>query len=502
MIFLPIWLEKHLIFFQKTLYLYQQKFFIMSKLIGRQNEIAQIKQIIASKKREFVAIYGRRRVGKTFLIRSLLSNSFNFEMTGTIDGSKEIQMFNFSQALIKYGIADANIKTWQEAFLLLSKLLHNNKKSKPTIVFIDELPCLDTPRSEFIKALDHFWNGLTADIHNLKLIVCGSATSWMVDNLIDNHGGLHNRITHEIHLEPFTLKETEEFLNSSSFKWNRLQIAQMYMMLGGIPYYLNLLNKNESTAQNIDRLFFHHNGELRNEYNRLYRSLFKNPEQYIRIVELLAKNKQGLTRDEIKNHLGLATGGTLSSILKNLVNCDFVRKYFVKDKKIKSKDGIYQLIDFFSLFHLTFNKNNKNDDNYWSHTLNTPTQNNWFGLAFERLAMAHIPQIKKALRIDGILTEFYSWRSKDKETKTKTQIDLIIDRADQMINLCEIKYSTGVYTITKNEETKLRNRISDFTTETRSKVGILLTLITPFGLKENIYSSGISAQVTLDDLFT
>lgn len=474
----------------------------MKNLVGRQREIALLTRYIQSEHREFIAIYGRRRIGKTFLIRELFKNKFTFEMTGTIDAPKDTQIFNFSQALTKYGQEIAKpIKKWEEAFSILSELIHkkNSSTKTPIIVFIDELPCLDTPRSGFTTALDHFWNGLTADVENLKLIVCGSATSWMVDNLIDNHGGLHNRITHEMRLEPFTLKETEEYFIKNSFRWSRLQIAQSYMILGGVPYYLSLLDPTESISQNIDRLYFNHNGELRNEYDRLYKSLFRNPEQYIRIVEILAKNKKGLTRDEIKEKLNISTGGGLSYILESLVNCDFIRKYYVKHKKIKNNDAIYQLTDFFSLFHLHFNNKNKNDDRYWSHTLNTPTQNNWFGLAFERLVMAHIPQIKEVLRIDGIHTEYYSWRSKT--SSTGAQIDLIIQRADQMINVCEIKYSMGEYSILKEEHLKLNNRINDFRTETQTNDGILLTFISPFGLKENIYSSDVNAQIILDDLF-
>ncbi len=474
----------------------------MSKLIGRQQEISQISKYIESDQREFIALYGRRRIGKTFLIRELFKDNFAFEMTGTLDAPKSTQMYNFGVALAKYGIETTKPLTkWEEAFTYLAQLLAKKKSTqKPLIVFIDELPCLDTPRSGFIKALDHFWNGLTADIENLKLIVCGSATSWMVDNLIDNYGGLHNRITHEIHLMPFTLKETEDYLNKKSFKLGRLQIAQIYMIFGGVPYYLSLLNPNLSVAQNIDKLYFSRNGELRNEYTRLYKSLFKSPDQYVRIIELLSKNKKGLTRDEIKQQLGISTGGTLSSLLENLENCDFIRRYFVKDIKIKSKEGIYQLTDFFSMFHLSFFNKNKNDGEYWSHTLNTPTQNNWFGLAFERLAMAHIPQIKRALHIDSIHTEYFSWRSKNIENKA--QIDLIIQRADQMTNICEIKYSLGEYTITKDEAKKIANRITSYSSETRSKNGIFLTLITPYGIANNVYSGEVAAQVLLDDLFT
>ena len=471
----------------------------MSKLIGRKIEQAQLKEYISSDRSEFIAIYGRRRVGKTFLISEMFGTEFDFETSGVLNGNREEQMFSFFSSLKNAGYDGKMPKNWMSAFDALKNLFDGKLKKKRILIFIDELPCFDTPKSGLVKALDHFWNTWANRQKNIKLIVCGSATTWIIDNLIDNHGGLHNRITHEIHLHPFTLKETDEYLADNGFRWNRLMIAQIYMVMGGIPYYLSLLDRKCSVSENIDRLFFSQDAELDREYDRLFSSLFKSPLPYMKIVQLLSENVKGLTRNELVNKLGCETGGNLSKILTNLGHCDFIRKYNVRDKKINEKNGIYQLTDFYTHFYNSFCRKRTTDDRYWSNTLNTPRQNNWYGLAFERLCMAHVPQIKKSLGIDRIHTEYYSWRSK--ESKPAAQIDLIIERADNVTNLCEIKYSKGPYTIDVQEENKLRNRISDFETETGINTAIHLTLITTFGLKSNAHSSEITNVILLDDLF-
>ena len=321
----------------------------------------------------------------------------------------------------------------------------------------------------------------------------------MIRNIIDNHGGLHNRITHEMHLHPFTLHETELYLNANKFNWNRLSTAQAYMILGGIPYYLSLLQPNESLPQNIDRLFFAENAEMHREYKRLFKSLFKNPEPYLLIMEELAKKKSGMTREEIATALDLSSGGGLSDRLEDLVYCDFIRRYYVKEKKIKSTSAIYQMTDFFTFFYLTFCLKPPTNPNFWVSTIDKPIQNTWFGLAYERLAMAHIPQIKRALRIDSIQTNFYSWRSK--QSDPAVQIDLIIERADQVTNVCEVKYSQKEYAIDKEEDLRLRDRCGSFKEETKTRAAIHPVLVTTFGMKRNMYSDYITAEVTLDDLF-
>ena len=320
----------------------------------------------------------------------------------------------------------------------------------------------------------------------------------MIDNIVDDHDGLHDRITHTIYLQQFSLAETEAYLKVLGIHWPRHTIVETYMMLGGIPYYLSLFNKKESLAQNIDQLYFTKNAELSQEYKRLYASLFKKPEPYYRIVEILGKNKSGLTRGEIAKALKVVSSGTLSKQLDNLVCCDIIRRYVTKvNGKPKANDAYYQLVDLFTLFHLTYSKKLTTDD-YWEQRVNTPAINTWQGIAFEHVCFAHLAQIRHALGLDRIAVEFYSWRSNQ---KPKAQVDLIIERADRLINLCEIKYTFAEYTITEAEDKAMRSRTSAFVEKAKTRLGILPTWITPYGLAKNEFSANIQYQVVMDDLF-
>lgn len=469
------------------------------EVIGRNAESAKLKSWYKSGRAEFITIYGRRRVGKTYLVNTFFDNRFSFDATGIIGGSRKEELSVFHSALKEYGYDGPAPKNWMCAFDALKSLLAKNMvKGKRTVVFIDELPCLATPKSDLVKALDYFWNKWGSRQKELMLIVCGSATSWIIRNIIDNKGGLHNRITHEMHLFPFHLKETKQYLKANRFKWNDLTILQTYMILGGVPYYLSLLDPGISLADNIDALFFSEGAQLRGEYERLYKSLFKSPERYKSIITLLSGVKKGLTRKEIAEKLKIANNGHLSDILEDLVNCDFIRHYNILGKSVRSSGGLYQIIDFFSLFHTSFIKNKNNDAHFWQHTLNTSTQNNWYGLAYERVAMAHIPQILRAIGMDRILTEYYSWRSQ--ASTHNAQIDLIIDRADGCLNVCEVKYSKGDYALTKSDVEKIDNRVSTFQHETGTDKNILVTLITVKPVKENIWTDTVNSFVTLKDL--
>lgn len=470
------------------------------KVIGRQKEIRQLQSYSESGKSEFIAVYGRRRIGKTFLIDEFFQYKYSFSVSGVLDGSPTEQMTAFTLALRKIGYQGNTPQSWMEAFFSLSELLEKTlPENQRCVIFIDELPCFDTPRTGFIQAFSHFWNTWGQKHSQVLLIVCGSATTWMIKNIIDSHGGLHNRITHEMHLRPFTLHETEAMLQFMEINWDRLSILQLYMVMGGVPYYLSLLHKGESFVQAIDRLYFSANANLQSEYKRLFTSLFKEPEPYLEIMRILSHSRKGITREEIVKAFGKSDNGHLSEYLQNLIKCDFIRYYFVKTKKIKKTNGLYQLTDFFTIFHNTFLTRPINDEHYWSHNLQTPLMNTWLGLAFERVCMAHIPQIKKSLGIDRIGTEYYAWRSK--ESENGAQIDLLIERADRVINLCEIKYSTVPYAIDKAEDMKLRIRQSDFVTETGTKYAIFPTMISTYGVRPNVYSGSIQAEVTLDDLF-
>ena len=498
------------------LYLWGVKFkkrdkVMQTNIIGREQELQQLDRYRSSGKAEFVAIYGRRRVGKTFLVRNWAKNNFSFDVSGVLEGDGDDQMQSFTQALYDYGYQDAKPSNWFEAFICLRDLLKTQLKQSEEeriLVFIDELPCFDTAGSKFVQALDHFWNTWAAWESRVMLVVCGSATSWMIRNLIDSHGGLHDRVTHEIHLHPFSLHETELYLQENGFVWPRIATLQAYMMLGGVPYYLSLLQNDESLAQAIDRLFFRQGGELFREYKRLFGGLFRNPAPYIDIIQALVASKSGLTRDEIAKKLKKANNGHLSQYLDDLEKCDFIRLYHVKEKKVKRTGGIYQLVDFYTLFYHTFKEYAGVNSNYWSNKAGTPEQNTWLGLAFEKVCLAHTEQIKRALHLDVIFTQVYSWRSKrdnsttDESPKERgAQVDLVIERSDHMINLCECKYSANEYEINSTEDALMRNRIDRFQKETGTKCGIFPTFITTYGVVNGKYSANVKAALTMDDLF-
>lgn len=476
------------------------------ELIGRAEEIEQFQNYYNSGKAEFVALYGRRRVGKTFLVRQLYGSDFAFHVTGVMEGSKQMQMTAFSQAMKQYGYKGRKPKTWLEAFFELQMLLSERIiPGKRCLIFIDELPCFDTPKAGFVNAISNFWNNWANWVPEVMLIVCGSATSWMISNIIDNHGGLHNRITHEIHLKPFTLGETELYFKAHHSAWPRATILQAYMAVGGVPYYLSLFSPNESLATGLDRLFFKDGGELAKEYDRLYKSLFRNPDIYLKIIGALAKKKSGLTRIEICDAIKADNNGHLSEALLNLQYCDIIRYAKIRSEKIKDNEGIFQLIDFYTIFYHHFISHSGTDEQYWSTHIGRPELNSWFGLSFERVCIAHIPQIRRKLRIDGISTQCYAWRSTgiatSEDVSRGAQIDLIIERADQMINLCEIKYCNSTYILKADEDEKIHNRAEVFRQETRTRCGIFLTMITTYGLAKGLYSSNIHVEVTMDDLF-
>ena len=470
-------------------------------IIGRKEEQQILHSAVQSENSEFVAVYGRRRVGKTYLIRETFGYKFTFQHTGLAKGNTREQLFSFAISLRDAGYDDCPIpKSWLEAFSLLSTYLKNSTDEKK-IIFLDELPWMDTPRSNFISAFEHFWNGWASARKDIVLIICGSATSWIINKVINDHGGLHNRVTKQIALQPFTLKECEMFAQSTGLEMSRYQLAECYMVLGGIPYYWSLLEKGMSLSQNIDKIIFAKNGKLSNEFNQLYASLFKSPEQYIDIVTALGKKKVGMTREEIIAATDKYSNGALSKVLDELEYCGFIRKYNGFDKK--SKQAIYQLIDNYTLFYFKFiQQNENNDEHFWSASIDSAMHRAWSGLAFERLCMAHTQQIKAALGIAGVLSNVYSWRKEADETSDGAQIDLLIDRKDQVINLCEMKYSLSEYIIDAEYEQKLRNKKSVFIDTTNTRKAVHLTMVTTFGIKANAHSGIVQNEITLEDLFS
>lgn len=472
---------------------------IMKKIIGRDIERDILQKCVDSDSPEFVAVYGRRRIGKTFLIKNFFKDKFDFYMTGSYNASMSVQLNDFNKQLIKHSGKAWDIpKSWREAFRQLEQHLSSLKKDK-IIVFIDELPWLDTPRSGFISALELFWNSWGDSQDKLKFIVCGSATTWMTDKLLGDKGGLHNRVNRRIYLAPFNLYETEQMLRSNGVQWDRYQIVECYMVMGGTPFYLAKIDRTLSLAQNIDRLFFHHNGELRSEYDLLFRSLFKDSTIYRRVVELLAKKSMGMTREEIMEALKLPYGGKLSEVMKNLIICDFVREYRSFGKKERNR--LYQLTDLFTLFYLKQVKENVTEDSdYWLTHIDSPSHRAWSGYAFEQVCLHHIRQIKIALGISGVGVQTSSWIGQE-DGKKSGQIDLILDRRDETINLCEMKYSTKEYDITPSYVKKMIERRESFRESTKTKKALHLTMVTVYGVKHNAQWNYIQNEVTSEQLF-
>ena len=473
----------------------------MKYFIGREKEQQRLAEAKNSYRSEFVAIYGRRRVGKTMLIRHAFDNDFAFQVTAIANVTQEQQLINFATALRRYDtkIADKPIpKNWFFAFQELIDYLEKVETERK-VIFLDELPWFDNTKSDFIQSLEHFWNSWASARNDILLIVCGSAASWMVNKLINNRGGLHNRVTEKIQVEPFKLKETEALLLLRNPTIDRYQILQLYMVMGGIPFYLEAVKGNQSAAQNIERICFAADGLLRNEFDNLYHALFKNSEKHISIVRAIATKTKGLTRLEIIENTKLPNNGTTTRLLDELEKSGFIRKYAPFKKR--NRDNLYQLIDFYTLFYLKFiEKSNDLDEGTWLNAIDNPKQRAWSGYAFEQICWYHTQQIKQALGIAGVLTQTSSWRSKQKENGS--QIDLIIDRRDQVINLCEIKFSIAPFTITKSYADSLMQKISVFREETKTNKAIHLTMITTKGLQRNNWANSIvQNDLTMDILF-
>lgn len=469
-------------------------------MIGRRAEIKALKASYESDFSEFVTVYGRRRIGKTFLVNEVFGYEFSFHCAGLKGEGMKRQLENFRFALRRHGHENCpKLTSWLEAFYELECFLERRPAGRK-VVFIDEMPWMDTHKSGFLAALEGFWNGWATSRKDILLIACGSATSWIVQKINRNRGGLHNRVGVRIKLNPFTLAECEEYANEKRLGYDRLNLAECYMALGGVAYYWNLLEKGKSPEQNINALFFGPNDGLRLEFDELYSSLFRKPEPYMRIVMALDKRRCGLTRDEILSETGMsAGGGNFSEMLENLEECGFIRHFLPLGGK---NGGVYQLADNFSLFFLQFVKGcQSRDGDYWTAAVSSEAKNVWRGLAFERLCVSHVRQIKNALGIAGVHTEVYSWRSHKDESNGGAQIDLLIDRRDGIVNLCEMKYSREKYAITKEEHDKLQNRVSVFGRQLGHGKSIHLTMVTALGLKHNVYWNDVQSEVTLDDLF-
>jgi uncharacterized protein len=473
----------------------------MKKLIGRELELSILREVAESDKSEFIAIYGRRRVGKTFLVRSAYRDKFTFQVTALGNATKAQQITNFHIALRNtwpdktFEMSTDWLTTFQQLESLIASCPHERK-----IIFFDELPWFDTPGAGFIPALEHFWNSWASGRSDVTLVVCGSAASWMINKLIHNRGGLYNRVTKRIKVSPFTLRECELFLQSKNVILDRFQIIQLYMVLGGIPFYWEEVRAGKSASQNIEDICFTENGLLQNEYPHLFRSLFSNDQKHQLVVESLASKAMGMNREEILRSAGLPDAGSSTRILTELEESGFIRRY--QPFGLKQRNSLYQLTDQYTLFYLRFIRNSPPDrSSIWLLMTDNPRYRSWSGYAFEQVCLYHLAEIKVALGISGVQTTVSSWRSSNPEAGA--QIDLVIDRRDQVITLCEMKYSIHPFTIDKKYATILRSKMDRFRNETGTRKLLFLAMVTTYGITPGIHSLGlVQNDLTMDCLFS
>ncbi|HQS93152.1 MAG TPA: ATP-binding protein [Alphaproteobacteria bacterium] len=480
-------------------------------LIGRKKEQRLLEKVMASEQAEFVAVYGRRRVGKTYTIQQCLSHAgVYFECTGTKDGNLHDQLLNFIKSFESTFYPKLSLKTpksWREAFELLTLEIKKYPRQK-IVLFFDELPWLATRKSGLIQSLDYFWNTAWSKCPHVKLIVCGSAASWMLSHLINAKGGLYNRVTRPLLLEPFTLSETKDFLAQKKIKLTEKQILELYMVMGGIPFYLNQLDSTKSIAQNVNDLCFKKEGLLYGEFNRLFRSLFESAELNQQIVKIIAQKHYGISFSELSKKVGKHAGGRFKDRLYELEAAGFIQRFLPFGRK--KRDHYYQVIDEYSLFYLKWiadlvqGKELPKGADYWARILKTPQWYPWAGYSFETICYKHVDKIITALGLNGIgcFVSHWSYKGDPKQKEDGAQIDLILDRDDNAISLCEIKYTTHPFVIDKTYARNLLHKIDAFEKNLNQPKQLFLTLISASGLKKNAWSEDlIHHTVELKDLF-
>lgn len=471
--------------------------------IGRKKELQILQNALRSDEPEMVAVIGRRRVGKTFLVRTAFGDNLDFEITGTQNASTSEQLKNFAIRIREAFGEDALTDTpdnWMDAFEMLMRQLDRKKKPGKMIVFFDELPWLASHKSGFLNALGFFWNSW-ATRRNIVVVICGSAAAWMIQKVVYHKGGLHNRITKRIDLQPFDLHETETFLLSRDIRFDRYQLLLLYMAMGGIPHYLKEVQAGRSAAQNIDAICFSNSGLLRDEFSKLYPALFEHADNHIAVIRALAQKWKGMSRTEIVAATKVADGGGLTDVLGELAGSGFISAYYPFGKK--KKGMLYRLTDEYSLFYLKFIETNRTSGkSVWLPLSQTQTFKSWSGYAFESICIKHLPQIEKALSIAGVYSEASGYLHRGDTDFPGLQIDLVLDRKDHVINLFEMKFYPEPWALTKSDAAELRDRITRFKHFSKTSKQIFLTIVSPFGLRKNEHSIGlVDSEVTMDALF-
>jgi AAA+ ATPase superfamily predicted ATPase len=482
-------------------------FYKRIKVIGREKEIDILEEALTSNRAEMIAVYGRRRIGKTYLIEQFYkkSNIKTISLIGQSGATMQTQLDNAKHRLFEqHGIDVSKAKNWTDIFNAI-KIYHQERPKKHFVLFIDELPWIATPKSGFIGALSYGWNSYFEEHTNVTFVLCGSAASWMIKKIVNEKGGLHQRLTRQIPLYPFSLKESEAYLKQQGFHYlSRKEIVDIYIVLGGVAQYLSFLNPQKSISENINQLCFSIGGELTREFQTLFVALFGKKGIHQQIVKYLGSVKKRLFLvDEISKKFDIKIE-QLYITLDELEMAGFITKYTMYGRK--KRDARYSLTDPFSAFYLKWiSKTTQQDllenENYWQFIVGSQNWISWAGNSFESVCHKHILPIKKALGISGVHTQTYYWQEIGTENTKGTQIDMLIQRADKTVMVIEIKYYNQPFSISKSYATNLKHKIESFREKDKKNNSLMLVMLTTYGVKKNSYSNMINKEIIMDSLF-
>ena len=493
-------------------------------MIGRKKEIKLLNEICDLEESSLVAIYGRRRIGKTYLVNHMFKkyrqDCLFFEFTGAYDGDKRGQIDNFIDQVYEWFYVEPSfeIKSWSDAFRFLKRTIDKEIKKRDSnekvIVFLDEVPWIDrSNKGGFLSALGYFWNTWCEPRENVVLILCGSNSSWIRDKILKNaRGSLYQRVTHQISMYPFDLKETKAYLlEQKGFMIDNKTVTDIYMIFGGVAKYLSFLNPNESSAENIDRVFFSIHGSMYREYDELFSSLFADKSDYYKsVIELLCTRRSGFSLSDISKAFNEKLGGKLRLAIAELEECGFIKGLSKYGNSVRGVN--YMIVDPYILFHHKWIKGfSRNDiatlpNNYWLHKSSSQSYAVWSGYAFEIVVMVNIRLYLNAIGRLGFFSGVYHWQHMAKsEDEQGAQIDMVVNYGNNIFDILECKYYNSEYVISKEYAKNIKNKLSMFKKYglySKQKSELRLVFLTSYGVKMNAEAHSLNiSRVCLDDLF-
>jgi AAA+ ATPase superfamily predicted ATPase len=408
----------------------------MKQFIGRKVEIAQLTALIDLPRPSIAVIYGRRRVGKSELIRHVTQgkNVLSFEGLEGQPKHKQIKNFLF-QLSAQSNIREKNISDWPDALILLRTLTQDGQ----WIIILDEFQWMANYQNELVSVIKMIWEKYLSQNPDLTLILCGSIASFMKSKVLKS-SALYGRTDYELNLHELNLSEISEFFPGKGSD----EVIDTAMLVGGIPKYLELISEYPSLYDALEPLAFSQDGFFKTEYDRLFASHFGKKPIFMKIIQTLATNPYGLTTGKLAKEMQVASGGTLCHQLDDLESAGFLHSIIPFDKPEGSKLRKYILMDAYVRFYHSIIRGSMKEttppNTQFHAIMSSPRYAAWAGMAFEFLCMRHHKEISRILGFHGIpYTAGPFFQRKTLDTPG-VQIDLLFERSDKILVLCEMKY--------------------------------------------------------------